>query len=163
MNPGVEHSTVSHHRWRQRCGGPRQADGWRGDMTQPAYVGINGICLYKCILYIEWASALCRRPPLCGGGRAGSVNKTTGEVKTFKTYTKQTGGSSSWVQFVYLRIWEELLGFFQNRSLTGGLRILALRSDAKPTFTVAISGRKGIGSKCYFHLGNVLSLGLCFN
>ena len=44
---------------------------------------------------IEWASALCRRPPLCGGGRAGSVNKTTGEVKTFKTYTKQTGGSSS--------------------------------------------------------------------
>ena len=114
-------------------------------------------------LHIEWASALCRRPPLCGGGRAGSVNKTTGEVKTFKTYTKQTGGSSSWVQFVYLRIWEELLGFFQNRSLTGGLRILALRSDAKPTFTVAISGRNGIGSKCYFHLGNVLSLGLCFN
>ena len=46
-------------------------------------------------VYIEWASALCRRPPLCGGGRAGSVNKTTGEVKTFKTYTKQTGGSSS--------------------------------------------------------------------
>ena len=44
---------------------------------------------------IEWASALCRRPPLSGGGRAGSVNKTTGEVKTFKTYTKQTGGSSS--------------------------------------------------------------------
>ena len=31
------------------------------------------------------------------------------------------------------------------------------------TFTVAISGRNGIGSKCYFHLGNVLSLGLCFN
>ena len=77
------------------------------------------------IFLIEWASALCRQPPLCGGGRAGSVNKTTGEVKTFKTYTKQTGGSSSWVQFVYLRIWEELLGFFQNRSLTGGLRILA--------------------------------------
>ena len=44
---------------------------------------------------IEWASALVPPTPLCGGGRAGSVNKTTGEVKTFKTYTKQTGGSSS--------------------------------------------------------------------
>ena len=33
-------------------------------------------------LLIEWASALVPPTPLCGGGRAGSVNKTTGKVKT---------------------------------------------------------------------------------
>ena len=58
--------------------------------------------LYKYI-DIEWASALVPPTPLCGGGRAGSANKTTGEVKTFKTYTKQTGGSSSWIQFAQVK------------------------------------------------------------
>ena len=46
-------------------------------------------------VYIEWASALCRRPPFVGVAGQDQLNKTTGEVKTFKTYTKQTGGSSS--------------------------------------------------------------------
>ena len=31
---------------------------------------------------IEWASALVPPTPLCGGRRAGLVNKTTGEAKT---------------------------------------------------------------------------------
>ena len=33
-------------------------------------------------ILVEWASALVPPTPLCGGRRAGSVNKTTGEAKT---------------------------------------------------------------------------------
>ena len=40
------------------------------------------VCMYVCMyvyiyIYIEWASALVPPTPLCGGGRAGSGNKTT--------------------------------------------------------------------------------------
>ena len=44
------------------------------------YIIIHILSYYTWI--IEWASALVPPTPLCGGGRAGSVNKTTGEVKT---------------------------------------------------------------------------------
>ena len=42
----------------------------------------NGFAQHVIYIYIEWASARVPPTPLCGGGRAGSVNKTTGKVKT---------------------------------------------------------------------------------